>query len=79
MGKLSGIRVVDLSQFLPGPMMTMMMADQGAEVVLSGAGVGSWHASGSGQARGDGAGGREGEAPRGAWAPSARRMQGPGL
>ncbi len=33
MGKLSGIRVVDLSQFLPGPMMTMMMADQGAEVV----------------------------------------------
>ena len=33
MGKLSGIRVIDLSQFLPGPMMTMMMADQGAEVV----------------------------------------------
>lgn len=33
MGKLSGIRVVDLSQFLPGPMLTMMMADQGAEVV----------------------------------------------
>lgn len=32
MGKLSGIRVVDLSVFLPGPMMTMMMADQGAEV-----------------------------------------------
>jgi crotonobetainyl-CoA:carnitine CoA-transferase CaiB-like acyl-CoA transferase len=32
MGKLNGIRVVDLSQFLPGPMMTMMMADQGAEV-----------------------------------------------
>ena len=32
MGKLSGIRVVDLSQFLPGPMLTMMMADQGAEV-----------------------------------------------
>jgi crotonobetainyl-CoA:carnitine CoA-transferase CaiB-like acyl-CoA transferase len=31
-GKLSGIRVVDLSVFLPGPMMTMMMADQGAEV-----------------------------------------------
>ena len=33
MGKLSGITVVDLSLFLPGPMMTMMMADQGAEVV----------------------------------------------
>ena len=33
MGKLSGIRVVDLSVFLPGPMMTMMMADQGAEVI----------------------------------------------
>ncbi len=33
MGKLSGIKVVDLSQFLPGPMMTVMMADQGAQVV----------------------------------------------
>lgn len=33
MGKLSGIKVVDLSQFLPGPMLTVMMADQGAEVV----------------------------------------------
>ena len=33
MGKLTGIRVVDLTQFLPGPMMTMMMADQGAEVL----------------------------------------------
>jgi crotonobetainyl-CoA:carnitine CoA-transferase CaiB-like acyl-CoA transferase len=33
MGKLSGVRVVDLSVFLPGPMMTMMMADQGADVV----------------------------------------------
>ena len=32
MGKLDGVRVVDLSVFLPGPMMTMMMADQGAEV-----------------------------------------------
>jgi crotonobetainyl-CoA:carnitine CoA-transferase CaiB-like acyl-CoA transferase len=33
MGKLSGIRVVDCSQFLPGPMMTVMLADQGAEVI----------------------------------------------
>lgn len=33
MGKLSGIKVIDLSVFLPGPMLTMMMADQGAEVV----------------------------------------------
>lgn len=33
MGKLSGIRVVDLTQFLPGPMLTLMMADQGAEVI----------------------------------------------
>ncbi|MFN3863465.1 MAG: CoA transferase, partial [Erythrobacter sp.] len=33
MGKLAGIRVVDLSQFLPGPMLTVMMADQGAEVI----------------------------------------------
>ena len=33
MGKLSGIRVVDLSMFLPGPMLTLMMADQGAEVI----------------------------------------------
>lgn len=33
MGKLSGIKVVDLSVFLPGPMMTMMLADQGADVI----------------------------------------------
>ncbi len=32
MGKLSGIKVVDLTQFLPGPAMTGMMADQGADV-----------------------------------------------
>jgi CoA:oxalate CoA-transferase len=32
-GTLSGIKVVDLTQFLPGPMMTLMMADQGAEVI----------------------------------------------
>lgn len=33
MGKLAGIKVIDLSQFLPGPMLSVMMADQGAEVV----------------------------------------------
>lgn len=33
MDKLSGITVVDLSLFLPGPMMTVMMADQGARII----------------------------------------------
>jgi crotonobetainyl-CoA:carnitine CoA-transferase CaiB-like acyl-CoA transferase len=31
--KLEGIRVVDLSLFLPGPLMTQFMADHGAEVI----------------------------------------------
>ncbi len=31
--KLSGLKVLDLSSFLPGPMLTMMMADHGAEVI----------------------------------------------
>ena len=31
--KLDGIRVIDLSRFLPGPMLTQFMADQGAEVI----------------------------------------------
>lgn len=31
--KLEGLRVLDLSQFLPGPHFTMIMADHGAEVV----------------------------------------------
>ena len=33
MAKLSGIKVVDLSLFLPGPMLTVMMADHGADVI----------------------------------------------
>lgn len=32
MAKLDGLKVVDLTQYLPGPMMTMMLADQGASV-----------------------------------------------
>jgi len=31
--KLAGLKVVDLSLFLPGPHLTMMMADHGAEVI----------------------------------------------
>ncbi len=31
--KLDGVRVIDLSLFLPGPQLTLMMADQGAEVI----------------------------------------------
>jgi len=32
--KLSGVKVLDLSAFLPGPHMSMMMADHGAQVVM---------------------------------------------
>ena len=32
--KLEGLKVLDLSAFLPGPHMTMMMADHGAEVIM---------------------------------------------
>jgi crotonobetainyl-CoA:carnitine CoA-transferase CaiB-like acyl-CoA transferase len=31
--KLEGLRVVDLSLFLPGPHLSMMMSDHGAEVI----------------------------------------------
>ena len=33
MGKLSGLTVIDVTQFLPGPMLGVMMADQGARVI----------------------------------------------
>lgn len=31
--KMEGFRILDLSQFLPGPMLTQMLADHGAEVI----------------------------------------------
>ena len=31
--KLDGVRVLDLSLFLPGPLLTQMMADHGAEII----------------------------------------------
>ena len=33
MGKLDGLTVVDLTQFLPGPMLSVMLADHGARVI----------------------------------------------
>src|SRR3954469_25689167 len=31
--KLQGVRVLDLSQFMPGPYLAMVLADHGAEVI----------------------------------------------
>ena len=31
--KLAGVRVVDLSQFMPGPMLASLLADHGADVI----------------------------------------------
>ena len=39
--KLDGVKVLDLSQFLPGPTVTQMMSDHGAEVIkIESVGVG---------------------------------------
>ena len=32
-GLLSGLKVLDLSQFIPGPYATRLLCDQGAEVI----------------------------------------------
>ena len=32
-GPLQGIRILDLTRLLPGPLGTMLMADMGAEVI----------------------------------------------
>ena len=40
--KLEGVRVIDLSLFLPGPAVTQMMADHGADVIKLEAPSGDW-------------------------------------
>ena len=32
---LSGIRIIDFSQYIPGPLSTLMLADMGADVIIS--------------------------------------------
>jgi crotonobetainyl-CoA:carnitine CoA-transferase CaiB-like acyl-CoA transferase len=43
-GPLEGIKVLDLSRFLPGPFCTLLLADFGADVIMveqeSGSGLG---------------------------------------
>ncbi len=33
LGALDGVRIVDLTQMLAGPFCTMLLADQGAEII----------------------------------------------
>ena len=51
--KLEGIKVLDLSLFLPGPLLTQMMADHGAEVIKLEPINGGEPNRGIGQKRGD--------------------------